>query len=161
MKYLIIALFSCFLIYSMISCSGCGQESEQEAADTAMGPLSSYDLPYAEVNLFKKTMRRDTMVDTTRLDVDSLIKGLNWRYENTGLQKLKMGGDTLYVTLQNSKYLSDEMGTSGAEEYIADVVANLTCIAGIRYVNFIFPEGEHASPGVYGKDVLDDLKEVR
>jgi hypothetical protein len=161
MKNSILILLASFLVYSMVSCSGCGQDSEEGAADSALAPLSSFDLPYAEVNLYKKTMRRDTTVDTARLDIDSLIKGLNWRYEKTGLQKVKIGGDTVYVTLQNSKYLSEEMGTSGAEEYIADVVANLTCLAGIHYVNFMFPEGEHASPGVYGRDVLDDLKETK
>lgn len=160
MKQFIIISISLFFIYSMISCSGCGENAGEEIVDSTAEPMSSYDLPYADIDMVKKIFRRDSAVDISRLNIDSVIKGLNWRYENTGLQKLKVSGDTVYVTLRNNKYLSEEMGTTGAEEYIADVVANLTCISGIGYVNFIFPEGEHASPGVYGKDVLDDLKEV-
>jgi len=157
-SFIFLLLFSSFII----SCSGNNNDNDINVkAEEAMMPMSSYDLPCAEVNLYNKTIRRDTLVDVNRLNVDSVIKGLNWRYDNFGLLKQKMSGDTIYLFIQNSKYLTEEIGTTGAEEYIADVVANITAVKGVNFIYLSFKGGEHASPGLYGRDMLDDLKEIK
>jgi len=157
-SFIFLLLFSSFII----SCSGNNNDNDINVkAEEIMMPMSSYDLPCAEVNLYNKTIRRDTLVDVNRLNVDSVIKGLNWRYDNFGLVKQKMSGDTIYLFIQNSKYLAEEIGTTGAEEYIADVVANITAVKGVNFIYLSFKGGAHASPGLYGRDMLDDLKEIK
>ncbi len=43
------------------------------------------------------------------------------------------------------------MGSSGAETYLAEVTFNLTEINGINFIDIQFPEGDHASPGIYSR----------
>jgi len=51
------------------------------------------------------------------------------------------------------------MGSSGASEYLSTVVVNLTTLKNVNYVNLDFPEGSHASPGVFSKNAFEKYKE--
>ncbi|MBC7936890.1 MAG: hypothetical protein H7Y86_16205 [Rhizobacter sp.] len=93
-------------------------------------------------------------------NTDSLIKGLNEYYENVYLEKVKQSGDTVYAIIKNSEYLTQRMGSTGAEMYIADVVLNLTAINGIRYVKIEMEEGDHAQPGTWSKEDFKTYKEA-
>ena len=59
---------------------------------------------------------------------------------------------TVVVEIVNDKYLSEAMGSSGAQDYLAMVTYTLTESPGIRSVEFVFPPGEHAMPGVYSRE---------
>ena len=85
------------------------------------------------------------------LHVDSLIKGLNEMNEKILLQKVKISGDTIYTEIKDSRYLGNEMGSTGAEIYIADLVLNLTEVPGIKYVQLQLTEGSHVQPGTWSK----------
>lgn len=95
------------------------------------------------------------------LPVDSLIKGLNQYYPNVYLEKVKQGGDTLYTKIANSQYLSEQMGSTGAEVYIADLVLNLTTVPGIKYIHLDMEEGSHAQPGTWTADNFKTYKEKK
>jgi hypothetical protein len=56
------------------------------------------------------------------------------------------------IEIQNDKYLTEGMGSSGAQDYLAEVTYTLTENPGIKSVNFIFTEGEHAMPGLYSRE---------
>lgn len=43
------------------------------------------------------------------------------------------------------------MGTTGAQAYLAELTYSMTEVPTVKYVNFDFQEGDHASPGVYQK----------
>jgi spore germination protein GerM len=92
------------------------------------------------------------------LNADSLIKGLNELNENVLLEKIKVSRDTIYTEVKDSKYLSESMGSTGAEMYVADVVLNLTEIPGINYVNIQLEEGSHMQPGVFSRDQFKKYK---
>lgn len=103
---------------------------------------------------------KNDLVQPSIINADSLIKGLNEYYENVYLEKLKQGGDTLYTIIKNSEYLTQQMGSTGAEMYVADVVLNLTSIPGIKFVNIDMKEGDHAQPGTWSKEDFKNYKEV-
>ena len=68
----------------------------------------------------------------------------------------KISHDTIYVRIKQSTFLTQNMGTTGAMLYLAGVVYNLTELKNIKYVNLDFEEGDHASPGVYSRDIFVD-----
>lgn len=95
------------------------------------------------------------------LNTDSLIKGLNERYEKVFLQKDRISGDTLNTFIDDSQYLSNQMGSTGAELYIADVVLNLAEVPGVKYVAIKMEEGSHAQSGIWTKQNFEQYKTVK
>ncbi len=65
---------------------------------------------------------------------------------------IKTSHDTMYVAIPNSHYLTQNIGSTGAENFMAATTFTLTETKGIKYVNYQFEEGDHASPGVYSRD---------
>ena len=53
-------------------------------------------------------------------------------------------------------YTSQQMGTTGADEYMSVITFTLTELKGVRYVNLDFEEGDHASPGTYNRQYYID-----
>lgn len=94
------------------------------------------------------------------INADSLIKGLNEYYENVYLEKIKQGGDTLYTTIKDANFLNSQMGSTGAEMYLADVILNLTSVPGVKYVNIDMEEGDHMKGGIWSADNFKNYKEV-
>jgi hypothetical protein len=94
-------------------------------------------------------------------NIDSLIKGLNERTENVFLQKDTLRADTLYTYIKDSKYLTEQMGTTGAEVYIADVVLNLTEAPGVTVVSIKMETGSHAESGTFTKKNFAKFKTVK
>lgn len=86
------------------------------------------------------------------LTAESMIGYLNSRNPNIQLQFLKLSGDTLYVSIPEATYLTQQMGSTGPSLFFAETVYNLTEIPGIRFVSFDFEEGDHASPDVLSRD---------
>jgi len=64
------------------------------------------------------------------------------------------------VTISNDEYLSQKMGSSGAQDLLAEVTYTLTEYPGIKSVNFMFQPGDHAMPGVYSRDSFANYKLV-
>lgn len=94
------------------------------------------------------------------INADSLIKGLNEYYENVFIEKVKQSNDTIYTAIKDSKYLSQQMGSTGAEMYLADVVLNLTAVPGIKYVKIDMEEGDHAQPGTWSAGNFKNYKAI-
>lgn len=110
---------------------------------------------------FNFSKKRNALVDKRILNVDSLIKGLNELHENVYLEKVKISGDTIYTVIRNSTYLSESLGTSGAEMYLADVVLNLTELPGIKYVDINLEAGSHMEPGTWSDDDFSKYREKK
>jgi len=85
---------------------------------------------------------------------------LNDTYPEIILHFTKTSNDTLFVKISNSTFLTQQMGSSGPEVYLADVTYNLTEISGINYVAIIFKAGDHASPGVYSRTDFVQIKKL-
>jgi hypothetical protein len=67
------------------------------------------------------------------------------------LKLVKISGDTVYLTVINDFYLTQSMGTTGAEDYIVKSGVSLLEINGINYVDLNFTAGDHAYPGTFSK----------
>ncbi|GAB2832282.1 hypothetical protein [Ferruginibacter profundus] len=96
------------------------------------------------------------MIKTRPIPADSLtapaiIALLNKETPEIQLSYKKISGDTIFIKIPNSTYLTQQMGTSGADAYLAGLVYNLTEVTGINYVDVRFREGDHAAPGTYAR----------
>ena len=116
---------------------------------------------YVWKSAYDYTKTKNPEMGNDVLNADSLIKGLNELNENILLQKIKISGDTIYTEVKDSKYLTEGMGTTGAEIYLADVVLNLTELPGIKYVNISLQEGSHMQPGTWSRDNFNKYKTIK
>ncbi len=76
---------------------------------------------------------------------------------NIHLDFIKVSNDTIFVKIKNSNYLTQSIGTTGAYSFMIITTFTLTELKGIKYVNFDFEEGDHASPGTYSRKYYEDL----
>ncbi len=99
---------------------------------------------------FKLQKPKASGIDT--MSAENIIKLLNNNYDSIYLDYIKTSHDTIYVRIPDSDKLTERIGSTGAEEYMASTTYSLTEIKGIKYVNYNFKEGDHAAPGVYGRN---------
>ncbi|RYY68892.1 MAG: hypothetical protein EOO13_11070 [Chitinophagaceae bacterium] len=154
---------------ALFSCNS-NKEEEMEEEEIVIEDSSSTETPTLVFNPNSKLYVWRTTADYKKkkneealpaiINTDSLIKGLNEYYEDVFLEKVKQGNDTLYTSIKDSKYLTQQMGTTGAEMYLADVVLNLTAVPGIKYVKIDMEAGDHAQPGTWSADNFKNYKQV-
>lgn len=92
------------------------------------------------------------------LSPQDLIAMLNQKNGDVQLVLDKVSKDTVFLSIPKSAYLTNQMGSTGAYNYLATVVYNFTELKPITYVRFSFEEGDHAAPGVYSRN---DFKRLR
>ena len=154
-------------IFLFLSCAGnngdvnIGAIDSSKIANTATvilaHPDSSYEIVSEnayyiwEVNMEKRTLKKNPALGSSNANVDSVINGLNMQYENILLEKTGIKKDTLQLKIESSDFLTNQMGSSGPDQYLAQAVINLTSVPGIKYVQIDFKEGSHASPGVWSR----------
>jgi hypothetical protein len=85
------------------------------------------------------------------LTVPIIIGKLNKMHPEIQLHFLKTSQDSILLKIDKSSYLTQNIGSSGAQEYLAIVTFNLTEIPGINFVTLNFKAGDHASPGTYSR----------
>lgn len=168
MKKILFPFLACFIF----SCATKEEKAaEQDAvviepADTVMSetPVKIYN-PDTKLYIWRATAdyqkQKNPTLPSANMSVDSLIKGLNEYYENVFIEKTKQSGDTLYTVIKESEYLTQRMGSTGPEVYVADVVLNLTTVPGVKYVKIDFEEGDHAQPGVWSAANFKSYKEKK
>lgn len=117
---------------------------------------------------------RGKKIDKIKNDIKKMISALNKSEKNPESfrtpeneeqddpPKLKLkniAGNTVSVEVINGEYLTQRMGTSGADEFLAEATFTLTEHDNIKSVNFIFYGGDHAQPGLYSrKDFIRNYK---
>lgn len=158
------------LIFIFISCNSPVKENTQTdlQENANIDSISTIAPAYnPETNLFvwkvdyDYTKIKNPGVDKNILVADSLIKGLNQKYENVFLEKVSQGHDTLYTLIKDSEFLTQQMGSTGAETYLADVILNLTEVPGIRYVHIDLKAGDHMEPGTWSKENFEKYKTIK
>ena len=85
------------------------------------------------------------------LAIQPMVAMLNEQYPDIRLSYIKTAGDTAFLKIADSKYLTQQMGTDGGDSYLGMVTYNLTEIKDVNYVSFSFKKGDHAEPGVYSR----------
>ena len=99
--------------------------------------------------------------EEVRLDTFSslhLIQLINNNYPDIQLNLVKISHDTMYVSIPDSKKLTEEMGSTGSENYMASATYTLTELKNVKFVNFSMKPGDHAEPGVFSRE---DFKSLR
>lgn len=96
-------------------------------------------------------MKKDSPVSADSLNTGFMLKRLNDLYPEIKLKYLKSSNDSIFLKVEKSNYLTRQMGSTGAEAYLAEVTYNLTEVKGVNYVDIRFREGDHASPGTYSR----------
>ena len=94
-------------------------------------------------------MKRTTPINADSLTTTNIINKLNELYPEIQLHFIRVSNDSIFVNINKSKYLTQQIGSSGAEAYLAEVTYNLTELEGINFVDIKFKEGDHATPGTY------------
>ena len=169
-----IKITTCFLCMSFfIACNSNKNEEinnlqEKEVIDTVSNN-NSVDSTRTIVNrsmiwtVQQESTKKDKLKapDSTQLSTFSpsqLIDLLNQNYPDIQLNFVKTSHDTIYVKIPESKKLTNEMGDTGAENYLASATFTLTELKNIRFVNINMKAGDHAEPGVYSRE---DFKSLR
>jgi hypothetical protein len=97
-------------------------------------------------------MKKDTTVPDSAITVSRIINGLNEKYPEVRLVFLKQSHDTVFTSVPDADYLGNQMGDAGAAAWYADVVINLTSVAGVNYVSFSMETQSHATGGVISRE---------
>ena len=135
--------------------------TKQEVKDTSSLYNDTLHNGIWKVNFEEKTKRKIGENSEKNIDEDSIIAGLNLKYAGISLNKTKKSRDTLYLNIPDSHLLTQQMGSSGAAQYLAETVINLTSIKGINFIRLDFEEGDHAGPGVWSKKDYTDVNEIK
>ena len=91
------------------------------------------------------------MLDTISRSPDELIRILNMRQSKSKINYVEQRGDTIVIKILNDEYLTEQMGTSGADCYMAETIYTLTENDLIQFVRFEIDYGSHACPGLYSR----------
>ena len=94
-------------------------------------------------------MKKVSQINEDLLTPANLIQKINSLHPKIQLRFIKVFKDTIFVSINKSRYLTQQMGSSGADAYLAEVTYNLTELKDINFVDLRFKEGDHASPGTY------------
>jgi len=103
-------------------------------------------------------LKQQRKVNPDSLTADNLISDLNAAWENVKMVLLKLSNDTLYVSIPESEFLGQQMGSAGAQAYMASTTYSLTELKGIKYVNYSMQAGDHASPGTYSRKSFENYR---
>ena len=92
-----------------------------------------------------------------KLSVNKMINIINAKYNGkVSLDFVKIVNDTIFVKISDSEYLTQQMGTAGADEYMITTTFTLTELDEIDFVKFDFEFGDHATPGTYSRQYYWD-----
>ncbi len=87
-----------------------------------------------------------------------LIELINENFPDIHLDFIKVSHDTMFVKIPDSQKLTQGIGDSGAENYLASVTYTLTEHKNIKFVNLAMKPGDHAEPGVYCREDFKRLQ---
>jgi hypothetical protein len=94
-------------------------------------------------------------VEKDALTGEMMEKIVNKTWPRVQIKFTGTSNDTAFVSISDSKVLTQQMGSAGAESFMVSTVYSFTEIKGIKFVSFEFEMGDHASPGVYNRNSWD------
>ena len=164
--------FFALIICTIISCSSNDNKEQvvtKEVTDTVNAPVSG-DTNRTIVNrsmIWKVTLdsadkeklrapQQEASLDT--FTSSHLVELLNQNFPDIKLYLKKISHDTIYVKIPDSKRLTNELGNTGAQNYLAAATFTLTELKNVRFVNIDMEPGDHAEPGVYSRDDFKNLR---
>ena len=165
-------IFSSLIIGTLFSCSSNDKKEQvvtKEVIDTVNTPASG-DTVRTIVNrslIWKVTSdsadREKLQPPRQEASLDAftpvhLVELLNQNFPDIKIELKKVSHDTIYVKIPDSKRLANELGNTGAQNYLAAATFTLTELKNVRFVNIEMEPGNHAEPGVYSRDDFKNLR---
>ena len=102
-------------------------------------------------------LKRGVMLDSISKSPSELIEILNIRPSKPKVEFVEIVRDTLIISIFNDTYLTEQMGTLGADCYMAETVYTLTENETIKFVRFKMNYGSHANPGLYSRNDYESI----
>src|SRR5690554_2719823 len=157
--------FFLLVLSTIMLLNGCVTDSSEnnEIIDTLSNESvenTSAKLPY-EVNYNEESGRFSIVenldAETSPFNGTMLETALKNKYPEIDLNVGNKRSDTLDVYIDDAIYLTQNIGTAGANAYMAEATFAFTTLDSIKTVNFIFEAGDHASPRTYQRSDFDDF----
>lgn len=142
----------CCLLFSCVNRERGEQEDVIDTMDSVrvqdavrLQPMWTYDYD-------ADTVRYVGGLDSVDLSLEELAQMVNDKYrDKVMLDLVGQQNDTVFVKIDSAIYLTQQMGSAGARDFMAVTTFILTEAKGSEYISFDFKEGDHASPGVYSR----------
>lgn len=165
-------IFFALLITTLFSCTSNDKKEQtihQEVTDTVSAPVSR-DTARTIVNrslIWSVTLdssdkeKLQPPQQQAKLDTFSsthLVELLNQNFPDIKIDLKKISHDTIYVKIPDSRRLANELGNTGAQNYLAAATFTLTELKNIKFVNIDMEPGDHAEPGVYSRQDFKNLR---
>jgi hypothetical protein len=153
--FLIITIVTFFLI-------GCTQNNNHTPEKT-VNNIFDQTIWYVDYETPNSTgtLKRSKCLDTLEKSSEKLIDEINLKFPKVGLELLKISKDTIYINVINSDVLTESMGTTGSNEFIAITTYTLTEIDSIKNVYFEMVDGSHAGKGVSTRNSFKTIFEIK
>lgn len=154
----------------LLSLSACRSNEKETAENKDSANISApvqkevVTLPYiVEYNeqTQKIELKHQAGDDLTKVSAEEMIEAVNFKYPEIQMQLSGKDHSVIHVKINNAAHLSQNIGSMGARIYLAEATYALTEISGIKGVDFIFSEGDHAAPGLYTRASFKDEMEVK
>ena len=104
-------------------------------------------------------IRKPNVAGIDTMSAQSVIQLVNNNYDSIHLDLVRISHDTIYIHIPNSEMLTERIGSTGAEMFMASTTFSLTSVQGIHFVNYAFVAGEHAAPGVFDRSDFKNLQQ--
>lgn len=169
-NYITIASFFSFFLFSCNSENNNKEEviyesvtdtaSATQAEDSALTVINRPSLWTIEIppNAETEKLKKPSNEKIKTLSVDQLVNALNNNFTDVQLRYDKISHDTMFVSIPESEKLTQQLGSTGAYNYMATAVYNLTELNQIKYIHFEFKAGDHAVPGTFSRDNYKQLR---
>ena len=137
------------LLY-IISFTSCNKKKQFKNTDKSHFPK---DLSVWTFDSVLDTIKKIRPLKKEELNLKTLTNIVNSKYKNkVKINNTHISNDTIYITIKDSEYLTQKMGTTGANGYMITTTFTLTELPNIKHINFNFEFGDHAMPGTYNRD---------
>lgn len=93
--------------------------------------------------------------DRDTLTGEALERIINRSWPGVQIKFIRTSNDTAFIAIPDSRVLTQQMGSAGAESFMVSTTYSLTELKGIKFVSFEFEEGDHGVPGVYNRNSWD------
>lgn len=151
--FLTIISFGVILNYSCFQDTDKNKSTEDDSVNHNM--VDSLTSVGDDVVLWEYDAQGDSMIKhetPDNISISGIVSSFNSRYDSIPLEVVSVAKDTVFLKISNAIYLSQRMGTTGANGYMSELVFSLTELPGIRLVDLDFEVGDHASPGLYDRN---------
>lgn len=150
------------MIFFMVGCRSSESDNQTEEEKTALAPEAPepfetdaiWDFQYDTLTEQSHLIKSSTY-QTDSLDTEDIIAILNRTWPGIHLEYVRTSQDTMFVRIPESVMLTQQMGTTGAQQYLTAATYSLTELPDVAYIFFEFEEGDHAVPGVYHRHSWD------